>query len=81
MMTVYIEKFIDAPRHIEVQVIGDIHGNFVHLYERDCSVQRRHQKVIEEAVAPGINNEDKAKLFETVMSAIKKMGVLRIRYS
>ena len=73
---VYIEKFIDAPRHIEVQVIGDMHGNFVHLFERDCSVQRRNQKVIEEAVAPGINNEDKAKLFETVMSAIKKMGYL-----
>ena len=73
---VYIEKFIDAPRHIEVQVIGDMYGNFVHLFERDCSVQRRNQKVIEEAVAPGINNEDKAKLFETVMSAIKKMGYL-----
>ena len=73
---VYIEKFIDAPRHIEVQVIGDMHGNFVHLFERDCSVQRRNQKVIEEAVAPGINNEDKAKLFETVMSAIKKMRYL-----
>ena len=73
---VYIEKFIDAPRHIEVQVIGDMHGNFVHLFERDCSVQRRNQKVIEEAVAPGINNEDKANLFETVMSAIKKMGYL-----
>ena len=73
---VYIEKFIDAPRHIEVQVIGDMHGNFVHLYERDCSVQRRNQKVIEEAVAPGINNEDKSKLFETVISAIKKMGYL-----
>ena len=73
---VYIEKFIDAPRHIEVQVIGDMHGNFVHLFERDCSVQRRNQKVIEEAVAPGINNENKAKLFETVMSAIKKMGYL-----
>ena len=73
---VYIEKFIDAPRHIEVQVIGDMHGNFVHLFERDCSVQRRNQKVFEEAVAPGINNEDKAKLFETVMSAIKKMGYL-----
>ena len=73
---VYIEKFIDAPRHIEVQVIGDMHGNFVHLFERDCSVQRRNQKVIEEAVAPGINNEDKAKLFETVISAIKQMGYL-----
>ena len=74
--TVYIEKFIDSPRHIEVQVIGDSHGNFVHLYERDCSVQRRNQKVIEEAVAPGIDNEDKIKLFETVISAIKEMGYL-----
>ena len=73
---VYIEKFIDAPRHIEVQVIGDSHGNFVHLYERDCSVQRRNQKVIEEAMAPGIDNDEKAKLFETVINAIKEMGYL-----
>ena len=73
---VYIEKFIDAPRHIEVQVIGDSHGNFVHLYERDCSVQRRNQKVIEEAMAPGIANDEKVKLFETVINAIKKMGYL-----
>ena len=73
---VYIEKFIDSPRHIEVQVIGDSHGNFVHLYERDCSVQRRNQKVIEEAMAPGIDNDEKVKLFETVINAIKKMGYL-----
>jgi len=75
---VYIEKFIDAPRHIEVQVIGDSHGNFVHLYERDCSIQRRNQKVIEEAVAPGISNEDKNKLFTTVINAIKEMGYLGV---
>ncbi len=75
---VYIEKFIDAPRHIEVQVIGDSHGNFVHLYERDCSIQRRNQKVIEEAVAPGIDNEDKNKLFKTVINAIKEMGYLGV---
>ena len=73
---VYIEKFIDAPRHIEVQIIGDSHGNFVHLYERDCSVQRRNQKVIEEAMAPGIDNDEKVKLFETVINAIKEMGYL-----
>ena len=73
---VYIEKFINAPRHIEVQVIGDLHGNFVHLHERDCSIQRRNQKVIEEALAPGISLDEKSKLFETVVNAIKQMGYL-----
>ena len=48
----FIEKFIDRARHIEVQLLGDKHGNLVHLYERDCSVQRRHQKVVEIAPAP-----------------------------
>ena len=47
---VYVEKFIDKPKHIEVQILGDKHGNLVHLYERDCSIQRRHQKVVE--IAP-----------------------------
>ena len=73
---VYIEKFIDAPRHIEVQVIGDMYGNFVHLHERDCSIQRRNQKVVEEALAPGISLDEKSKLFETVVNAIKQMGFL-----
>ena len=73
---VYIEKFIDAPRHIEVQIIGDLHGNFVHLHERDCSIQRRNQKVIEEALAPGISPDEKSRLFETVVNAIKQMGYL-----
>lgn len=46
-----IEKFVEEPRHVEVQIFGDVHGNYVHLFERDCSIQRRHQKVIEEAPA------------------------------
>ncbi len=73
---VYIEKFIDSPRHIEVQVICDTHGNFIHLHERDCSVQRRNQKVVEEALAPGIDEEKKEKLFSICVKAMQNMGYL-----
>ena len=73
---VYIEKFIDSPRHIEVQVICDMHGNFIHLYERDCSIQRRNQKFIEEALAPGIDEKKKDELFSICVKAMQKMGYL-----
>jgi len=71
---VYMEKFLKRPRHIEVQVLADNHGNAVHLGERDCSLQRRHQKLVEEAPSPALNAAQRSEIGEVVSEAIRKLG-------
>ena len=70
----YMEKFLENPRHIEIQVLADTHGNAIHLGERDCSMQRRHQKVVEEGPAPGISAEQRARIGELCVQACKRIG-------
>ena len=71
---VYMEKFLQNPRHIEIQVLADVHGNAVHLGERDCSMQRRHQKVLEEAPAPGLDPKLRNKIGERCAEACRQIG-------
>jgi acetyl-CoA carboxylase biotin carboxylase subunit len=72
--TVYMEKFLENPRHIEFQVLSDTHGNAIHLGERDCSMQRRHQKVVEEAPAPGISHKLREEIGERCAEACRRIG-------
>jgi acetyl-CoA carboxylase biotin carboxylase subunit len=73
---VYIEKYLGRPRHIEIQVLADSHGNVIHLGDRDCSLQRRHQKLLEEAPSPALNAAERAAIGQTVTKAISKLGYL-----
>ncbi|MGE0079737.1 MAG: acetyl-CoA carboxylase biotin carboxylase subunit [Thiohalomonadaceae bacterium] len=72
--TVYMEKYLENPRHVEIQVLADTHGNAIYLGERDCSMQRRHQKVIEEAPAPGITEEQRRRIGERCAEACREIG-------
>ena len=69
-----LKKYVENPRHIEIQVIADKYGNVLHLGERDCSIQRRHQKVIEIAPSPLLNNEARKELYRIATKAMFKLG-------
>jgi acetyl/propionyl-CoA carboxylase alpha subunit len=72
--TVFLERFVEAPRHVEVQVLGDNYGNVVHLFERECSIQRRHQKIIEESPSPAVDGARRDQLGQTAVAAAKAIG-------
>jgi len=72
--TVYVEQFINEPRHIEIQLLGDKHGNVIHLFERECSIQRRYQKIIEESPSPTITNDVRKKMGEAAVAIGKAIG-------
>lgn len=75
---VYMEKFLDKPRHIEFQIVADGKGNAIHLGERDCSLQRRHQKVLEEALSPALNAAERERLGEVVATAMADLGYIGV---
>jgi acetyl/propionyl-CoA carboxylase alpha subunit len=72
--TVFLERYVDAPRHVEVQIFGDTHGNVVHLFERECSIQRRYQKIIEESPSPAVGDDLRRELGEAAVAAGKAIG-------
>ncbi len=72
--TLFLERWLTSSRHVEIQILGDKHGNLVHCFERECSIQRRHQKIIEEAPSPAVTDELRAKMGEAAVAAAKKIG-------
>lgn len=77
---IFIEKYLRGPKHIEVQIIGDNYGNVVHLYDRDCSVQRRHQKVVEYALRFSIPETVRQEIFDASIRLAKTVGYRNLRY-
>ena len=67
--TVFLERYVDRPRHVEIQIFGDSHGNLVHLFERECSIQRRHQKIIEEAPSPALTPHQRDEMGAAAVAA------------
>ncbi len=74
--TIYIEKYLANPRHIEIQIFGDSHGNAIHLGERDCSIQRRHQKLVEEGPSPVLTHEEREKIGTLAADTVRKLGYI-----
>ena len=72
--TLFVERLVDRPRHVEVQVFGDTHGNLIHLFERDCSIQRRHQKIVEEAPAPSLGDELRTRIGQAAIALARAVG-------
>lgn len=72
--SVFLEKYLDRPRHVEIQLIGDQHGNVIHLFERDCSLQRRHQKLVEESPSPNLPDDVRQKMCEAAVRLAKEAG-------
>src|SRR5439155_1953087 len=71
---VFCERYVERPRHVEVQLVGDRQGNVTHLFERECSIQRRHQKVLEESPSPGIDREVRSRMIEAAMAFARAIG-------
>src|SRR4029079_15017750 len=77
--SIYLEKYIEHPRHIEVQMLADLHGNAVHLWERDCTMQRRHQKLIEESPAAPLDDKVRLAICEAAVRLVKASGYTNAR--